>query len=147
MRRENTITIPDRLKPFVRGAWYIDGSADKAYPNYADGTPGIIFQQRDTGIFACDNPAKIPDAYIFGQTIKPVILNAPKNCIIIGVALYPHVLQSLFRFNAYEITDNFVDWRLLSTASRHERSAAPVGQLIEQLWTTNRRLARAGPRF
>lgn len=128
MARKNTITIPDRLKPFVRAVWYIDGSADNAIPNYADGTPGIVFQQRDTGIFACDNPAKIPGGYVFGQTIKPVILNAPKNCTIIGIAFYPHVLQSIFRFNASEITDNFVDLDLLPDK--------PSTDAARQLWDT-----------
>ncbi|GGB03301.1 helix-turn-helix domain-containing protein [Puia dinghuensis] len=129
MNRGNTIAIPDRLKPFVRAVWYIDGAADNAFPNYADGTPGIVFQQRDTGVFDCDNPAKIPGGYIFGQTVKPVVLNAPKNCIIIGIVLYPHVLQSLFRFNASEITDDFVDLQLLSDIPRID--------LYDQLWSTN----------
>lgn len=124
-----TIIIPDRLKPFVRSVWYVDGSADNTFQYYADGTPGIVFQQRDTGIFACGNPAKIPGGYVFGQTIKPIILNAPKNCVIIGVALYPHVLQSIFRFNASDITDNFVDLKLLPSMPR-------IG-LSEQLWNTN----------
>lgn len=128
MTRKNTIIIPERLKPFVRAVWYIDGSVDNAFPNYADGTPGVVFQQRDTGIFACENPAKIPGGYVFGQTIKPVILNAPKNCIIIGVALYPHVLQSIFRFNASEITDNFVDLSLLPDR--------PSMDPTHQLWDT-----------
>ena len=126
MHPKNTIAIPDRLKPFVRAVWYLDGSTDNAFQNYADGTPGIVFQQRDTGFFACDNPVKIPDAYVFGQTVKPVILNAPKNCTIIGVALHPHVLQSLFRINASEITDNVLDLHLLPTTHRFTASG--------QLW-------------
>ena len=128
MTRKNTITIPDRLKPFVRAVWYIDGNAGNAFQYYADGTPGIVFQQRDTGIFGCDNPAKIPDAYVFGQPIKPIVLNAPKNCTIIGVALYPHVLQSIFRFNAAGITDNFVDLSLLPDK--------PPTDPTHQLWDT-----------
>lgn len=136
MNRGNTITIPDRLRPFVRAAWYIDGTADNAVPYFADGSPGIVFQQRDTGVFACGAPAKIPDAYIFGQPINPIVLNAPKNCIIMGIAFYPHVLQSLFRINAGEITDNFVDLQLLPATSQPRSSDESLGHLSEQLWST-----------
>lgn len=128
MTRGN-IHIPDRLKPFVRAIGYMDGGAANSVQYYADGTPGIVFQQRDTGLFACERSAKIPDSYVFGQTIKPIVLHAPKNCTQISIALYPHVLQSIFRFNASEITDGFVDLQELPDKPRVEA--------IAQLWDTN----------
>lgn len=128
MNRDKTITIPPRLKAFVKQVWYFDGSAERYVHNFADGTPGMVFQQFDTGTFLCDRPEKIPGSYIFGQAIKPIGLNAPKNCIIIGVIFYPHVLQSIFRFNAKEITDYAVDLNLLP--------AVPRVNLKEQLWNT-----------
>jgi AraC-like DNA-binding protein len=128
MTRGN-INIPDRLKPFIRAIGYIDGGAANSVQYYADGTPGIVFQQKDTGVFACSKSGKIPDSYVFGQTINPIVLQAPKDCILISVALYPHVLQSIFRFNASEITDGFVDLQDLP--------GKPHTEAIAQLWETN----------
>ena len=122
------IQIPARLKPFIRAVAYIDGSAANSFQYYADGTPGIIFQQKDTGLFACKRSAKIPGSYVFGQAISPIVVQAPKNCILISVSLYPHVLLSLFRFNASEITDGFVDLRELPDKPRFDPLA--------QLWAT-----------
>lgn len=129
MSRGNLI-IPERLKPFIRSVGYIGGGADSVQ-YYADGTPGIVFQQRTTGFFACEQRTRIPDSYVFGQTIKPIALKVPKDCILIGVALYPHVLQSIFGFNANEITDSFVDLQKLPHRSRIDA--------IGQLWGTNDR--------
>jgi len=126
---QGKIIIPNRLKPFVRALGYIDGGTANAVQYYADGTPGIVFQQKAAGLFACEKSARIPHSYVFGQTVKPIVLQAPKNCILISVALYPHVLQSLFGFNASEITDGFVD--LL------ELPGKPRMETIARLWDTD----------
>lgn len=123
-----TISIPSSLKGYVKQVWYFDGNSSHAVQFFADGNPGIVFQQSDTGAFACERPYKIPGSYIFGQTVKPITLNAPDNCIIIGVIFHPYVLQSLFRFSASEITDGYVDLNLLP--------AVPRINLKEQLWNT-----------
>src|SRR5687768_15676203 len=120
------ISIPLKLQTFIKHVWYIDGIADVVLPTFADGNPGIIFQQFGTGSFDCSKHASIPPNYVFGQTVKPISLEVAANSPMIGVIFHPHVLQSIFRFNAKEITDDFVDLNLLP--------ARPRISLSEQLW-------------
>jgi AraC-like DNA-binding protein len=142
------ILIPDTLRQFVKHVWYIDGNIQSklhadphaetigtfsqnnthtlSLPNFADGNPGLIFQQFASGKFDCEQQKDIPRNYVFGQTVLPISLSVPQNCTIIGVIFYPHVLQSIFRFSAKEITDNVVDLHLLP--------AVPRINLSEQLW-------------
>jgi AraC-like DNA-binding protein len=126
---EPHIEIPPRLKPYVKQVWFIDGSADNSFLNFADGNPGIIFQQSESGIVAGGKTQKVPATYVFGQTIQPVVLDAPRNCPIIGIIFQPHVLKPVFRFDANEITDSCLDLKLLP--------AVPRINVNEQIWNMN----------
>ena len=144
MKRISSISIPDQLKSYVKYIWYFDGEAknshpqqgeevisanavqDIIFPNFADGSPGLVFQQSDSGNFNCRNASRVPRSYVYGQGIEPINLYVPKGCTMIGVVFHTHVLQTLFGFQAKEITDNFIDLSLLP--------AIPRISLSEQLW-------------
>src|SRR4051812_28532773 len=98
MNQETIISIPGRLKSYIKQVWYMDGSKESSFENFADGCPGLIFQQADSGMFACDSARTVPRSYVFGQTVKPIVLHAPKDCVMIGVIFHPHVLHTIFGF-------------------------------------------------
>ena len=39
------IQIPPLLQPYISRIWYVGGTAENAFPIFADGRTGIIFQQ------------------------------------------------------------------------------------------------------
>ncbi|HVI45585.1 MAG TPA: AraC family transcriptional regulator [Chitinophaga sp.] len=128
MNQAKFIEIPGKLKPYIKQVILISGETENSFMNFADGMVGIAFQHPDTNLTTHIKAPQIPAAYVFGQTIKPVVLTAHKGCRIIGLTFQPYALKSVFRFDAKEITDAAVDVRLLSSV--------PGMNLIEQLWNT-----------
>ena len=128
MSQEQFIEIPAKLKRYIRQIWLVDGGTENSFLNFADGCSGMVFQQAETGMIAGGKTLQIPTTYVFGQTINPVVLSAPKDCRIIGLIFHPHILKPVFRFDAKEITDTCLDVKLLP--------AIPRINITEQLWNT-----------
>lgn len=143
MKKISSISIPESLRLYVKSIWYFDAQStlptdeigseqasqareDITFPNFADGSPGMVFQQTDSGNFLCDKPSRVPRSYVYGQGIEPINIHVPRGCTMIGVIFHPHVLQTLFGFQAKEITDDYYDLNLLP--------AIPRISVSEQLW-------------
>ena len=124
MSEQPNISIPERLRPFVRQVWTLDASDLSIY---ADGCPGIIFQQTDTGLILNENK-KLSPIFLYGQTVQPIRMVATGSVKMIAVCFHPHVLHSIFRLSAKEITDDCLDLSLLPPVPRIN--------LTEQLWNT-----------
>ena len=69
--------VPENLEPFVN-CIMIDESEDPnsetSIPIYADGYPGIMFQQSDSGIFHEPRGKELSELFLFGQTVTPFTL-------------------------------------------------------------------------
>jgi len=124
MTEQQNISIPERLRAFVRHVWTLD-SRDLSV--YADGSPGIIFQQTDSSLILNDNK-KLSPVFLYGQTVQPIRMTAEGNVKMIVVCFHPHVVHSIFRLSAKEITDDCLDLSLLPPV--------PGINLTEQLWNT-----------
>lgn len=125
-----TIQIPSHLKPYISRIWYSAGAAENAFPIFADGYTGIIFQQSATGsgmVLGGEN-RQLSSTFVFGQTLDPIVLHTTGGCRVIGLLFHPHVIPSLFDLRAKELTDECVDMSLLP--------AVPRVNLHEQLWNT-----------
>lgn len=121
------IQIPSHLQPYISRVWYTEGPAENAFPIFADGRTGLIFQQ--SGMTLGSQGKKLAHSFVFGQTLDPIILHTHPNCRVLGLIFHPHVLPSIFRLHAKELTDECMDISLLP--------ALPQVNLNEQLWHTS----------
>lgn len=113
----NSIAPTLQLSTFVKHIEVITSGASLQSESYlrffADGCPGIIFSQSDRGFFTNACNEKLSSFYLYGQTIKPINLFSFGQFTKIIFYLKPHVLSSLFKINASEITDTCLDISLL----------------------------------
>lgn len=102
----------DALKPYVKYFWCLQntcsGISQKNFRTIADGCPGLIFQNKDSGIFS-KNDTPLPGIFLFGPTTKYAAINITGNFNTIGAYFYPNALKSVFGFNAFELTDSCLD--------------------------------------
>lgn len=108
-------TIP--LAPFVKEIGVIscrDGmNKNHIMKFFADGCPGIIYGQSAHDLILNPVNKKLATIYLHGQTIKPIEIVAKGSFTMIVFFLYPHVVKSLFGFNAHEITNDCIDLKLI----------------------------------
>jgi len=111
------VSPPDRLKPWVRYFWVLenDGVNDvnQVLSPLADGCPGIIFQHSSKGHFHDPLKEKLPEIFLYGQTIRPSELYLRGQFKTVGLCFYPSTLRPLFQFDASELTDSCTDLSLL----------------------------------
>lgn len=120
------IPIPAHLQPYISHIWYVEATAENAIPVFADGRTGLIFQQ--SGMTLGGQEKQLAHSFVFGQTVDPIILHTYPNCRVLGLIFHPHILPSVFRLHAKELTDECIDLSLLPTI--------PRVNLNEQLWNT-----------
>jgi len=105
------------LKDFVREVLILDDfppvAKETSLPYFADGLPGIMYQQCDNGMYL-NKTKKLSNFFLYGQTVKPIELNMTGRYRIIIFYLYSHVASVLFRLNSSEITDTCLDLTLLN---------------------------------
>jgi len=133
MFRQQTISIPEKLRAFVRHVWLLEpgASSEPSTGNllsiYADGCPGMIFQHSENGLLLNQKKALSP-VFLYGQTVAPIDMHSAGRLGMIVVSFHPYALHSLFRVSAKELTDDCLDISLLS---------AVQGRLLrELLWNT-----------
>ena len=104
-----------------------------ALPLFANGMPTLNFQTTKGNIKNQSNYLTL-----FGQTITPETLTLNENFTLIAYFLKPHSLTSLFGISAQELTDNPIDFNLLShckTTNIQEQllNASSTAQILELL--------------
>lgn len=75
-------------------------------PFFADGYPGLMFQQTDSGLTVKPHNKIMPEIFLYGQTIKPIELEISGAYIIIIFQLYPFVLRTFFNVIPRSINDS-----------------------------------------
>jgi AraC-like DNA-binding protein len=129
------ISPPDYLKESVESFWISEGTRSATLGAMADGRPGIVFHCTDGGLYL-NHSKKLSTIFLYGQTVKPIEMNAAGRFRMIGLHFYPHVMKFLFGISAHELTDTYLDLSLLPEASGislTERllEAGPVRRQIE----------------
>ena len=78
-------------------------------PFFADGYPGLIFQQTENGLLVSPHNKLMPLLFLYGQTIKPIelLIQGPYKLVIFQ--LYPFVLKGFFNVTAKDINDECYD--------------------------------------
>lgn len=129
MQAPTHISIPEKLKPYVAQVWYVESASAHVIPVFADGATGIIFQHSagDAGMTAGGtHTRKLAPTFLFGQTVAPLTLSTTQPSRLLGLLFHSHVMPSIFRSPAKELTDECIDLSLLPSVPRIH--------LNEQLW-------------
>ena len=104
--------IPNKsIDLFVKNIWVFeqDKNIHTSLPFFADGYPGIIFQQSEKGLTVSPFNKKMPKIFLYGQTIKPISLEIEGSFRIVIFQLYPFVPKTLFNILPNNIHDNCCD--------------------------------------
>lgn len=86
-----------------------DVKGETVLPFYADGYPGLIFQETEGGMLVRPQNKMMPALFIYGQTIKPVESVLYGNFKLLIFQLYPFVLKSFYDLNAEALNDDCYD--------------------------------------
>lgn len=127
------IKPPAYLKDYIRYFWTLEsngiGTSPKTFTTIADGCPGLIVQQSESGTFYDQNNKQLPRIFLYGQATKHAQIHSPGKFSTIGLYFHPSALKSIFGFDADELTDSCLDLNLM---------AEPQGfRLSEQLLNTS----------
>ncbi|WP_317046838.1 helix-turn-helix domain-containing protein [Sphingobacterium haloxyli] len=102
--------MPDKsISLFVKNIWVFeskDRNLKTSLPFFADGYPGVMFQQTDNSLIVRPHDKKMPDVFLYGQTIKPIELEISGAYLLIIFQLYPFVLRTFFNLVPQSINDN-----------------------------------------
>lgn len=106
------IQPPEYLQKYIRYFWTLESkdtvNGTKNFRVIADGCPGLIHQQPDKGTFS-QNKKPLSETFLFGQATKHAEICLEGSFSTLGVFFYPHALNSVFGFNAAELTDSCLD--------------------------------------
>jgi hypothetical protein len=118
----HTLTLQPsaNLQSYVRHIEVLENDQENGLleplPFYADGCPGLIFQQTKNGMLINSSSQKLDDFFVYGQTVKPIGF-APQGAYrMIIFYFYPHVVKTLYGINSSEITDDCLSLSLLPSA-------------------------------
>lgn len=111
------LQAPFYLNKYVQYFWKLgNGSSDlssKVFGPLVDGYPGLIIQLSATGGIYDEQGKQLPNAFLYGQTVKLTKLYLIGDFDIIGVRFFPNVLKPLFKLHPHELTDSCVEADLL----------------------------------
>ena len=119
-----TIQPGQVLQTYVRHIEILENDQERLLltplPFYADGCPGLIYQQTDNGMFMDNGARKLSAFFVYGQTVKPVEFLPRGAFRMIIFYFYPHIVKSLYGLNSSEVTDTCLDLSLIRTPTLME---------------------------
>jgi len=104
--------IEDDLAPYVNCIMVGDNSSTNSHTNiplYADGYPGIMFQQAKNGFYLLPKKKKLSELFLYGQTLTPVSLDVKGPHKYVVVQLYPFASKYLLNIDPKELNDECYD--------------------------------------
>lgn len=105
--------VPEKsVSLFVKGIWVFeenDPNRKTSLPFFADGYPGLMFQETENGLLVNPHKKRMPTFFLYGQTINPIEIEIEGTYKLIVFQLYPFVLNSFFKVSPQTINDNCYD--------------------------------------
>jgi AraC-like DNA-binding protein len=109
---ETKFIIEDDLVPFVNCILVgenFDADSHTNIPLYADGYPGIMFQQSKNGFYLHPKNKKLSELFLYGQTLNPISLDVNGLHSYVVVQLYPFASKYLLNIDPKELNDECYD--------------------------------------
>ncbi|CAL2106487.1 AraC family transcriptional regulator [Tenacibaculum sp. 190524A02b] len=104
--------IPEDLAPYINCIMIGESfkkEVETSIPLYADGYPGIMFQQAENGFYLLPKRKKLSELFLYGQTIQPISLNTTGVYQYIVIQLYPFASKYLLDVNPKLLNDDCYD--------------------------------------
>jgi AraC-like DNA-binding protein len=101
-----------RLSPFIKSVMTFENLEESKHttlPFFADGFPGLMYHQTPNGLTVNPHQKRMPELFLYGQTIKPIELEITGAYRLLVFQLYPFTLKSLFGIDPKSINDNCYD--------------------------------------
>ena len=86
-----------------------DHGKQTSLPFFADGYPGIMFQQTESGLVVMPHNKQMPALFLYGQTVHPVQLDVRGAYSLLVFQLYPFVIRSFFNVQPQQLNDACYD--------------------------------------
>jgi AraC-like DNA-binding protein len=102
-------------------------------PFFADGYPGLMFQDTENGLLVSPHNKKMPLLFLYGQTIKPIELVIEGNYKLIIFQLYPFVLKSFFNVTAKDVNDSCYDLQQIESGTKTIRQLTQTSELEKRI--------------
>jgi AraC-like DNA-binding protein len=102
-------------------------------PFFADGYPGLIFQETENGLFVSPHNKKMPLLFLYGQTIKPIELHIDGSYKLIIFQLFPFVVKSFFDITAKDINDSCYDIAQLPNGTKTQNQLLKKNNLDKRI--------------
>ena len=126
------------LAPYVNCIMYGENSNVDSHTNiplYADGYPGIMFQQSKEGFFLLPKNKKLSELFLYGQTLDSISLDVkgPHNYVV--VQLYPFASKYLLNFDPRTLNDECYDLLQINYLDilDFQKSLKNANNLVEQV--------------
>jgi AraC-like DNA-binding protein len=127
------------LKPYVNSISIIDSESQdntsNAFRFFADGRPGIMYIESAYDVYLNVDQCRLPDLFLYGQTVKPIEIKLQGSFRFIIFYLYPHVIRNLFRVDAHELTDSCINFAYLFSSEAKE-----LEERIQETKDSNRKV-------
>ncbi len=104
--------VPKELAPFINCIMIKESLDPKGHMNmpfYADGYPGIMFQQAENGFFLLPRNKKLSELFLYGQTIEPISLDVHGPYRFVVFQLYPFASKYLLGVDPKILNDDCFD--------------------------------------
>ncbi|MEO5891153.1 MAG: helix-turn-helix domain-containing protein [Ferruginibacter sp.] len=102
--------VPDKsISLFVKNILVFEEPDEKQktlLPFFADGYPGLMFQESKNGLLVKPHDKVMPAFFLYGQTIRPIELVLDGKYKLVVFQLYPFVLKSFFKVNPKDLNDD-----------------------------------------
>jgi AraC-like DNA-binding protein len=118
-----TIRIDKKLRHYVEGIFTFEnqeGDKQTLLPFYADGYPGIIFQQAVNGVFLNPKNKRLSEFFLYGQTLEPIELSISGPFQLIVFQLHPFAARTLIGIDPKRLKDDCFDLTLLAKVNVDE---------------------------
>lgn len=109
---DTNFIIPEHLEPFVNKIMVMEGddpNGSYTIPLYADGYPGIMFQQSENGFYLLPKQKKLSELFLYGQTIDPAFLDVKGRYKFVVFQLYPFASKYLLGVDPKKLNDDCYD--------------------------------------
>ena len=106
------IEFDKALSPFVKSIMVFESNETDIKTNlpfFADGFPGLMFHETPNGLFVNPHKKRMPQLFVYGQTIEPIEIEIFGTYQMIVFQLFPFTLKSLFNIDPKTINDNCYD--------------------------------------
>lgn len=110
-----------------------DHSKKTLLPFFADGFPGLTFHITPNGQWVQPHNKRMPEIYLYGQTLHPIALHMQGSFTIIVFQFYPFVINSLFHLDAKELNNGCYDLSQIPKWQAIEKVLQTCTKLEEQI--------------